>query len=285
MGSIFHEFSWFEIWGPVWLLVIIGVAFLYNKHIVSSPEFEVGANRVRYFYSGLILLYLFNGSPFSVIADHYLFSALVLQLSMTYFVAIPLLIVGLPFEWFKKYAWNHKLRLSMKIAGQPWLTLIIFNTLFTIYFLPGAFNAIHSSILLSFSVKTVLLIYSFFMWWAIINPVPRLNDLRPIIRIAYIFFASVLLFPIGFYLIVVLQAHYPVYAEAAGNLIPAMTAIYDQQLAGGILKLIQLSSFIFAMYMILRQWFTKEEAENGHPYDKNFRVVQGVVIRLDDKKD
>ncbi|HLR51434.1 MAG TPA: cytochrome c oxidase assembly protein [Candidatus Avamphibacillus sp.] len=283
INTIFADVSWFEIWGPLWLVLVIGIGYLYNKHLVQSHEYEKDPKRTKLFYTGLVLFYLVHGSPFSVIADHYLFSGLMLQASLTYFVIIPFFIIGLPFKWFKKYAWNHKLRLSIKVAGHPWLTLVLFNAIFSIYFLPGVFNVIHDSFILSFVTKAILFFYAFFMWWAIINPVRRLNDLAPHIRIAYIFFASVLLFPIGFYFIVVLQAHYPVYQATAGELLPGMTAVYDQQLAGGILKLIQLSSFIYAMFKIVQSWGQKE-MEEGHPYDKNYRVVQGVVIHLDDKK-
>lgn len=283
MGSIFQGFSLFEIWGPVWLVLAIWLCYLYNKHIINSPEYEVGSSQVKYFYTGVILLYLLHGSPFSIIADHYLFSALMLQMSLTYFVIVPLLIIGLPFKWFKKYAWNHKLRLSIKVAGHPWLTLIIFSALFSVYFIPSVFNVIHASMVLSLIVKVFMFIYAFFMWWAIINPVRRLNDLAPLVRIGYIFFASLALMPIGFFFLLVLTAHYPAYQATAGDLFPVMTAVYDQQLAGGLLKLIQLSSFIYAMYKIVQAWVWREEDE-GHAYDKNFRVVQGVVIRVDEKK-
>lgn len=281
--SILSSFSWFELWGPLWLILVIVTGYFYNKYIVKSHEYEVTSNQITLFYSGLVMFYLFVGSPFSVIAEHYLFSALMLQLSLVYFVIVPFIIIGLPFKLFKKYAWNHKLKLSMSIAGHPWLTLIVFNIGFSLYLLPDVFNFIHASVILSFVVKAFLFAYAFFMWWAIINPVRRLNELRPIVRIAYIFFASFLLFPIGFFFIVVLQSHYPVYEMTAGEIIPAMTAIYDQQLAGGLLKVIQLTSFIFAMYKILQNWFLKE-SEDGHPYDKNFRIVRGVVVHLDEKR-
>src|SRR5699024_11438826 len=70
---------------------------------------------------------------------------------------------------------------------------------FTVYFIPSVFNVIHSSIILTLTVKIVMLVYAFFMWWAIINPVRRLNDLAPLVRIGYIFFASLALMPIGFF--------------------------------------------------------------------------------------
>src|SRR5690625_5022591 len=197
MTSLFQDYSLFETWGPLWLALVIWLGYSYKKHIVNSPEYEVGSGREKFFYTGIGLLYLLHGSPFSVIANHYLFSALMTQMSLTYFVIVPLLIIGLPFKWFKKYAWNHKLRLSIKIAGHPWLTLIFFSGMFTVYFIPSVFNVIHASVILSFVIKTIMFLYAFFMWWAIINPVRVLIDLILLVRIVFIFFVLLEFMPIG----------------------------------------------------------------------------------------
>lgn len=280
MDSLFYDFSLFKIWGPLWLILLCWVGFLYKKHIIDSAEYEVKLGQKGLFFAGLILLYLLHGSPFSIIADYYLFSALMLQLALTYFVIVPFLIVGLPMKLFKKYAWNHKLRISMKIAGHPWLTLITFNALLTIFFIPSVFNFVHASILLSFTFKFVLFIYAFFMWWTIISPVRRLNEIAPLARIAFIFLASLALMPIGFFFLLVLVAHYPTYQNTAGEIFPVMTAVYDQQLAGGLLKFIQIASFVYAMFKIVQAWGREIEEQEGETLDKNLRVVQGVVIRV-----
>lgn len=283
LGSIFQEFSLFEIWGPIWLALCIGIIYLYNKYIIASHEYTLGTSRIKFFYTGISLLYLLHGSPFSILADYYLFSAFMFQIAITCFIAVPLIVIGLPFKLFKKYVWNYKLRLFIKIAGHPWIALIIFSALFTLYITPGVFNVVHGSKTLSLLYNFVLFMYAFFMWWAILNPVRRLNELGPLLRIVYIFLASLALMPIGFYLLLVLKAHYLIYQEAAGDILPMMTAVYDQQLAGGLLKVIQLSSFGFVMFKTLQHWGWREEDE-GAAYNKNDRYVQGIVIRKDDKE-
>lgn len=282
-SSIFQGFSLFETWGPLWLVLSIIIGYLYHKYIMNSPEYEVGSNQIKFFYIGISLLYVLHGSPFSIIADYYLFSVHMLQMSLTFFVVVPLLIIGLPFKLFKKYAWNYKLRTVFKVVGHPWISLVIFSMLFILYFVPSIFNSVHASVMITLIYKVVLFIYAFFMWWAIINPVRRLNELGPLFRIAYVFLASLALMPTGFYLLLVLEVHYPIYQAAAGEIFPAITAIYDQQLAGGLLKMIQLPSFIIAMYKTVSSWGWREEDE-GDAYNKNDRYVQGIVIRTDDKK-
>lgn len=279
-NTIFENISWFEMWGPLWLVFVIALGYMYHKYIVKHSEYNIGYGKKIPFYTGLILFYLLHGSPFSVIANHYLFSALTLQLSLTYFAVIPFLIIGTPYEWFKKYTWNHTLRLLINSVGHPWLTLVLFNMLFSIYFIPSVFNIVHASVILTFIVQTILFLYGFFMWWIIISPVPRLNKLSNFQRIAFTFIASALMMPIGFFLLVVLDAHYTVFIEAEGDIFPVITAVYDQQMAGGLLKFIQIISYVLAVYQILKHWVWSEE-EEGVAYDKNYKTVQGIVIPID----
>src|SRR5690625_5588420 len=108
MTSLFQNYSLFETWGPLWLALVIWLGYSYKKHIVNSPEYEVGSGREKFFYTGIVLLYLLHGSPFSIIADYFLFIALITQMSLTYFVIIFLLIVVFSFIFFQKYVWYDK---------------------------------------------------------------------------------------------------------------------------------------------------------------------------------
>lgn len=70
-----------------------------------------------------------------------------------------------------------------------------------------------------------------------------------------------------------------------GELIPILTAVYDQQLAGGLLKLIQIISYAYALLIIFFKWGKQEEAMEGKVDEKNLRYARGVVIHFDkDKK-
>lgn len=281
--DIFGEFSWFEIWGPLWFALVVAAGWLYHSSIVRSAEYTVRIGQKISVYTALVLVYLLHGSPFSIIANHYLVSALVLQLSITYFVVVPLLMTGLPTIWYRKYAWNHKLRLFIRAVGHPWRSLLIFTGLFSLYFVPGVFNLVHASIILTLFMQALLFIYAVFTWWTIVSPVPQMQTFTNMMRLAYTFTASALMMPLGFYLIIVLKAHYTGYTSTAGAIFPTLTAIYDQQLAGGIMKLIQLSSFMIAIYIIMQNWVWSER-EEGYAYDKNVHVVQGIPIRKNNNK-
>src|SRR5690625_4647152 len=246
---------------------------------------RMNKSQPKYFISAIILLYIVKGSPLATIADHYLFSAHMLQLSVIFFAIIPLFILSLPTNFIRKYFWNHRTKFLIGIFGKPWLTAILFNGLVTTYFIPPVFNTIKGNIFLMIISQAILIITAFLMWWVIISPIPEVSWISYLKRSAYIFFTSLLLMPIGFFLLIVQNEHYTFYEAVAGDLIPVITAIYDQQIAGGLLKVMQLSSYTIALLHIVLAWGRKSEEKEGQVNDENIRVVRGVVIHLDNDRE
>lgn len=283
VGGIFSNYTWYELWGPIWIAVLLFLSYLYVRKIVASHLYEVTSQQVKYFFSAVVLLYAVKGSPFTIIANDYIFSAHMFQISMMFFVVTPLFILSLPVDFIRRYFWDYRMRNAIKLFAHPWMTAIFFNGLLTIYFVPSVFNTIQASATLTFIAQAILWIHAFLMWWTIITPLPEVSKLTDFTRAAYVFCTAMLLMPIGIFLIIIEKAHYPVYA-AVVDMMPMMTAVYDQQLAGGTLKAIQLTSYGIALFKIMMLWAKKEEDKEGQVDDENIRVARGVVIRLDDKK-
>lgn len=282
--SIFSNYTWFELWGPLYLGIAVILFYLYYKKFVRSSIYSATNSQVRYFIWALILFYLVKGTPIAVVADHYLFGAHVLQLSVIFFIVTPLIVLSLPVEYLRQLFWHYKMKYTLKALSHPWVTAIFFNGLLTAYLAPPVFNVLKENMLLLYLAQAVLLIHAFLMWWTIITPLPEISKLENLIKIAYIFFTSILLMPIGFFLLVIQNDYYPFYEAVAGDLFPVLTAIYDQQLAGGVLKVTQLTSYAYALLFITLSWGRAEEAKEGQVEDKNIRVIQGIVIH-NPKKD
>lgn len=280
--NVLSNHSFFEWFNPLSILFILGLGIFYYKYFIKSKKYSLRPYQKPMFYISLTLLFILYASPFHLIANYYLFSAHMMQLAFTYFIITPLLIMSIPATVYERISWNYRFRITMKMAGHPWLTLIVFNLLFSVYFIPSVFNTLQKLWLLYLIFHFLLVIYAFFMWWSILGPARRINHLKPLTRIALIFFASMALMPIGFYHLLVLSARYAPYTLTEAEFIPVLTNVYDQQLAGGILKLIQLSSFIFVMYKIVKAWAIQMQEKDGDPLDENLRVVQGIMIRTNE---
>src|SRR5699024_6895812 len=96
----------------------------------------------------------------------------------------------------------------LKILPHPCISLITFNGLISIYYIPTVFNVVHNNILLSGLAQLILFINAFFMWWVIINPIPEIKGLHYLMLALYISLASTILIPTGFLYIVFQKAHF-----------------------------------------------------------------------------
>ena len=282
--SILSGYSWLELWSPVTFAAVVLLSIIYYKRMVVSSRYVVTKRQITYLYIAAAFLYIVKGSPLKVIADKFLFSAHVFEIMALLFIVLPLFILSMPAEWARKYFWNHRLKLAIKIFGHPWMAALLFNGALTAYFVPRFFNIIHESLLLTTISQLFLVFTGFLMWWTIIMPLPEINQFSYFTRVAYIFLNAILLMPIGIFLLIVIsQVHYPVYEATATRFIPSMTAVYDQQLGGGLLKAIQLVSYVIALFYLVKNWSRKEDEKEGQVEDENIRVVQGVVIHLPKK--
>jgi len=254
---------------------------LYTVKVIRSPLYKVSSNQILYFFIAMATFFFIKASPLDVIGKYYLFSAHTLQMSLAYFLALPLLILSIPTVILRQYVWHHQTKLIVKMLSHPWMSLITFNGFLSIYFIPSVFKAVQTSLIATVIVQIILFISAIFMWFVIINPLPEIKGLSYILRAFYIFLASVILMPTGFFYVVIQVEHFPYYSAVAGDLIRGFTAIYDQQAAGGILKISQLASYSYALLIIAFKWGRLEQEREGQVDEENIRYVRGVVIHLD----
>lgn len=282
--SVLSGYSWLELWSPVTFAAVVLISFVYYKKLIVSSRYVVTKRQIAYFLIAAFFFYIVKGSPVKVIADKFLFSAHVFEIMALLFIVLPLFILSMPSEWARKYFWNHRLKFTIKLFGHPWMAALLFNGALTVYFVPGFFNIIHESLFLTILSQLFLFFTGFLMWWTIIMPLPEISRFSYFTRVAYIFLNAILLMPIGIFLLIVIsRVHYPVYEATATQFIPSMTAVYDQQLGGGLLKAIQLVSYGIALFYLVKNWSRKEDEKEGQVDDENIRVVQGVVIHLPKK--
>lgn len=283
LEALLSSHGWYALFKIHWLLISIIVAWLYFKFIIRSPLYTVTKAQQTYFFIAVGFFSLLKATPIDIIGADYLFSIHTLQLSLIFFLVVPFLLLSLPKTFLRQSIWHHQTKFVLKILAHPWMSLITFNGLISIYYIPTVFNVIHNHVLISGIAQVLLFINAFFMWWVIINPVPEIKGLNYLMRALYIFLASTILMPTGFFYIVIERAHFPVYLATEGELIPVLTAIYDQQLAGGLLKFTQILSYAMALLVIFFEWGKYEESMEGKVDEKNIRYARGVVIHLDEK--
>lgn len=276
--------SFYALFKLHWILLVAISIYVYMKKVYRSQLYDVTNNQLFYFFTAMTLILLLKGTPIDVTAKYYLFSAHILQLSFINFIAIPLVILSIPPGILRQLVWGHRTKFVLKILAHPWISLISFNGLLTIYLIPAVYNVAKQYVVIDVLFQLAILVTAIFMWWVIIQPLPEMKVLSHLLRAAYIFFASLALMPIGFFFVLVQNAHFPAYLLVERELFSVLSAIYDQQLAGGILKLTQMFTYSFALLFIMLQWGRREEAKEGTVDEANIKYVRGVVIHLKDGK-
>ncbi|WP_379127886.1 cytochrome c oxidase assembly factor CtaG [Paenibacillus sp. sgz500958] len=283
------SFSFAELWSPLFMAVMLLVTAGYFVIIGPLSGRFTGSGPVSLwkrtlFIAGMLALYLAQGGPISLLG-HIMFSFHMVSMALSYLVAVPLIMLGIP-EWLWRAALKRNPLRRLSFLAQPVVAALLFNGLFSLYHIP----AIHDYVMLHFTVHrlyyAVLFLASGLMWWTLVNPLPERRMATGLAKIGFIFLNMVLLTPACGLIIFADHPLYATYSDPAtwaramgycvsgdpaallqafggpttfGYLSPKV----DQQVGGIAMKFIQ--EFIFASMLgfVFYQWYKKENGQEG----------------------
>ncbi|WP_088103558.1 cytochrome c oxidase assembly factor CtaG [Halalkalibacter urbisdiaboli] len=286
MESLFSSFGFRTLWTPELIipLVLVGALYFYVIHKIGNP---VSLRQKLFFTFGLIALYLGWGSPLYV-AGHLMITFHMTQMVFAYFVATPLLLLGIP-TWVYE-ALLRRLPTSIKKSGKviwnPIIALFLFNGLFSFYHVPFMFDTLMQSVVLHSLYEYLLLFAAALMWWHMLAPLPSTVQLSDLRRIGYIFANGILITPACALIIFAGQPLYQTYTDPtiwetvmsyclpAGAEVPMslfngtnsfafLNPQMDQQLAGVLMKVMQELMYGATIGYVFKQWLTKEKQQDG----------------------
>src|SRR5438105_7486077 len=226
--------------------------------------------RTASFIAGLLTIVLALDSPIDVAADK-LFWAHMVQHVLLLTAAPPLILLGRP--WPRMWR-ALPLRLRTKVGrglarsgaaaplralAQPLPAWILFNGTIILWHVPALYNATLNSNAIHQSEHAMFFFTGLLFWARVIDPGPLRPRLEWPMRIAYATGAMVVGFAIGFALVVEphpLIAHYASLAHRPGGL----TALDDQQIAGGVMWVPGSISFTIAALIGFYRWLEPETA-------------------------
>lgn len=153
------------------LPLLIGIACIASIYFILVKWFSKRdkrpvslSHKPLLFFIGLIVLYITLGSPWAMIS-HLSFSTHMIQMSILYFIIPPILILGIPTEFFQK-----KGRSRSRFQATSMSALFSFAFLFFLYHLPFMLAVLSQSSILHNGYLLLLFILSFSMWWPIAGP-------------------------------------------------------------------------------------------------------------------
>ncbi len=248
------------------LCILLGGVYYYAvtqlRPRVSDAD-RVKRSQLIYYTLGVLTVYVAAGSPLHDLADQYLASAHMLQHVLLTLVAAPLLLAGIPV-----WVWQALLRVRgvMPVARvlTHWLmALAVFNAVMLLVHLPSAVDLQLREWWFHLFAHTTLMAAGLVMWWPVLSAVPELPRLAYPLQMGYLFLQSLVPAVMASFITFSDRVVYQAYAEAPR--IWGISPLDDQQIAGGLMKLlgtIILWSFIAVAFF---KWYEREEAEARGP--------------------
>jgi putative membrane protein len=267
------------------------VVLLYFLLTVKWRDRFEGANpvtrkEITFFLSAMFLLYIVKGSPVDLLG-HILFYVHMIQMALLLFLIAPLLIMGIP-DWMWQKVFDTKILGNMfRFFTKPILSIGIFALMFSMYHYPSVLDAIKLSLVYHAIFTITLFLSAIFFWWSLVNTMTNQKKLHGLMKIGFMILSTILITPACALIIFNPDPMYLTYAsgeswmKAMALCVPAGTlsglsglgisgpemfsnisTIYDQQLGGIIMKLVQ--EIIYAVFLgkFFYDWY-KNERDNA----------------------
>ena len=257
-------------WHPhpdVWALVAALVAGYWlavakvGPSRVAPGEAVVTRRHVTLFGLGVLALWLHADYPVHDIGEHYLFSVHMFQHIGFSLIAAPLLLLGLP-AWMVRWLLGAKTRRAVFARlARPLPAGVLFNVVTALTHWPLVVDASLRNHLVHFLVHSVIFTSAVLMWFPVLNRLPELPRMSDPARMLYVFLQSVLPTVPASFLTFGSGVLYQFYAEVPRPF--PISAIEDQQLAGGMMKVyagLLLWGVIATMFF---RWYSGEQRDKS----------------------
>jgi putative membrane protein len=179
-------------------------------------------------------------------------------------VAAPLLLAGIP-----AWVWQALLRVRgvlpvARVLTNGLMALAVFNAVMLLVHLPSAVDLQLREWWFHLFAHTSLLVAGLVMWWPVLSTVPELPRLAYPVRMGYLFLQSLVPAVMASFITFSDRVVYQSYAEAPQ--IWGLSPIDDQQIAGGIMKLLGTIILWSFMIVVFFRWYEREEGEARGPH-------------------
>lgn len=261
-----YEFSW-ELHPDVILFCIFlqaGYMFAVTQlRPVLSDAGRVRRRQMWFFSAGVLSIYLVSGTPIHDLSEQYWLSTHMFQHAVYSLVAAPLLLAGIP-AWLWEAAFRRRGVLPVaRIAFQPLVAFGVFNAVLVGTHLPPAVELALNVHAAHFVIHVIIVVSAMMMWWPVLSVVPQIPRLTAPLAMAYLFAQSILPAVVASFVTFADVAVYGFYADAPRIL--GVSAIEDQQIGAGIMKLMGTLILWSFMTVIFFQWYDRDQAESREP--------------------
>lgn len=240
----------------VWALAaaLLG-AYFYSLKRFAPPGIRATSTQIRCFCLGIFALVAGAQWPIHDLAEHYLYSAHMVQ-HMLFTMALPTLVLaGTPPWLFRAIVPPVALR-AVRAMSRPAIAFVIFNTVLVFTHWPTIVNFSVGNELGHFSLHVLLVASAFVMWMPVLSPVLEIPRLSFPGQMLYLFLQSLVPTVPASFLTFGDRPLYHIY-ESFPRLW-GISALEDQRTAGLIMKIGGGAILWGFMTVIFFRWFRME---------------------------
>jgi putative membrane protein len=270
----------FDAHPAVWLLIagIIAIG-VYSVRVIGPKVVPAGTPIVTTrqraaFIAGVAVLWVASDYPLHDIAEHYLYSAHMVQHMLMSFVAAPLFLLATP-RWLADLLLADR---SRPARAALWLTrpvpaAVIFNAAIIVLHWPSTVRLSVQSGPMHYAMHLLLFVSSLLMWMPICGPIEERRLIAPA-KMIYLFVQSIVpTVPSGF----LVFAEHPIYRVYDHDpRLWGISILSDQQAAGAIMKIVGGFFLWVVIAVVFFRWASAEERRDRRP------IVRTVVSPLPD---
>jgi putative membrane protein len=226
----------------------------------SLARDQVATRRqVTLFSIGIGVLWIGAEWPIHDLAERYLYSMHMVQHLLFTFVAPPLLIAGMPVWMLRKILSPRPVAAAARVLTRPIVALAIFNGVFLFTHWPAIVTLSVQSEVSHFGLHVLLVGAALLMWWPVMSPLPEMPALPPPAQMLYLFVQSIAPTVPASFLTFGSKPLYPIYETFPR--IWGTSALFDQQIAGLIMKLAGGAILWGVITAIFFRWHAREERD------------------------
>lgn len=235
---------------------LLGVGPLRKQYRLGPPASK---GRIALYLSGVFCLLIALEGPIHELSDNYLFSAHMVQHMLLIYAAPPLMLLGMPGWLLRPLLRLPGLMRVARALTNPFVALLGFNLVFSLYHIPLYYNAVVADHRLHIAAHLVFIVLAVMTWWPILSPLSELPRLSYPLRMVYVFAQTFSGFIVGSFITnsrTVLYTYYEAAPRTWG-----ITPMDDQQL-GGLIMWIVGGFYLLVIYSVI--FFAWANAEGVH---------------------
>src|SRR6266851_5692873 len=255
------------VWFAQIILIVVGhVIAVYLSHLKAGEKFRTArraddAQRKQTFYFGLglVILWVALETPIDTISDHYLDSVHMLQHVLLGFVAPPLMLLGLS----PKMAGLLSRIPFVRAITEPIPAQVVAAGVMIAWHLPPLYDAALRSESLHVAEHLMFIGAGLVLYWPMLEATSAHArwQMSPAIKLLYMLVATLPQDGVALVLLFSRVPFYDFYVQAP-RLVPSLTPLIDQTLAGATLMILGKAAMAIAAMAVFFRWFGGEHLED-----------------------